>query len=133
MRVNFKQAVHIAGKDYHRGIHEVPEKHLNHPHFAKFAKAGFLTEDKPAKAAPVKSPAERKQELDQLIAEGKKVAFKQGDAPVVEEAAFEPESAADVPSEESGLIPSEDYQLTEESDSVDESKESKKKNKHSKR
>lgn len=46
----FKQALHIAGRDFPRGNHEVPEKCENHAHFLKYVGCGLIEE---AKAPPV--------------------------------------------------------------------------------
>lgn len=58
MRVKFNQAVHLTGpdgkkgKDYSRGIHEVPAEHLQHPFFHKLIKAGMAVD---AEAMPIVS------------------------------------------------------------------------------
>jgi hypothetical protein len=44
VRIKFSQAVHIDGKDYKQGVHELSEKTLAHPHFQKFVQAGWAHE-----------------------------------------------------------------------------------------
>lgn len=42
MQMKFKQTAVIDKKTYTLGVHEVPQKVMDHPHFAKFLKAGSI-------------------------------------------------------------------------------------------
>lgn len=44
MKVKFKQAVHLDGKNYSRGVHDVPEKSFEHAYFHKLLKAGLVSD-----------------------------------------------------------------------------------------
>lgn len=57
MIYNFKQSVHIAGKDFPRGNHEVSEKYENDPHFLKYVGLGWITES--SKSVTIQSDRER--------------------------------------------------------------------------
>lgn len=53
MRVQFKQAVCIDGRDYPRGNHDIPEDKLLSEVFQKFVAAGYISEADPEKPAPL--------------------------------------------------------------------------------
>lgn len=44
MKIHFKQAVHLEGKDYSRGSHPVPDKALKSKHFAKLLRLGWVSD-----------------------------------------------------------------------------------------
>jgi hypothetical protein len=88
-RYQFHQAVHIAGKDFSRGIHEVSEKAEYDPTFLKYVGLGLITEaDAKAKPPTPQSIMERNQALhDRLVkrADERKAAATAGKHPAPEE------------------------------------------------
>lgn len=68
MFVQFKQAASFLGKDYSKGIHEVPEGVLKHAFFLKMAEAGLVFEVNPAKAETPESLHERQKKLSEKLA-----------------------------------------------------------------
>jgi hypothetical protein len=69
MQYFLKQAVHLGGKDYQRGINELPEKAENDPFFLKCINSGLVTEVEPAKVVAMESFQDRQKKLaDKLIA-----------------------------------------------------------------
>ena len=49
MNLQFKHAVHLCGKDYRLGVHNVPEAVLKDDHFKKYMELGWIVEP-PAEA-----------------------------------------------------------------------------------
>lgn len=49
MKVQFKQAVCINGRDYKLGVHEIPKELLATKHFHKLILSGYVTEAEPVK------------------------------------------------------------------------------------
>lgn len=68
MRVKFKQAVHLGGRDYLLGTHEVPDQLLKHPYFQKLMKAGLVEDAEPLKKAHAESPEHRQKKISEKIA-----------------------------------------------------------------
>lgn len=81
MKYRFKQALHLGGKDFHPGVHTVPEKmkhgkvdvhHCEHPHFLKYVAAGFIVESEVTEAVSLTSHKERTEMLlNKLIGQKK--------------------------------------------------------------
>lgn len=67
MKVQFKQAAHIEGRDYQLGIHAVPEKVLANKFFQRLAHAGLIVEVDEAKVAPTETVDERQKRFVQKI------------------------------------------------------------------
>lgn len=67
MKVQFKQAAHIEGRDYLLGIHAVPEKVLANKFFQRLAHAGLIVEVDEAKVAPTESADERQKRFVEKI------------------------------------------------------------------
>lgn len=66
--VKFKQASHIAGKDYAKeSVHEVSEALAGHHYFQKLVNAGLVVETQPAQLITPKSLAERQAELAEKL------------------------------------------------------------------
>lgn len=81
MRVQLKQALHVEGKTYHLGVHDIPEETLKHPHFHKYMAAGLVVE-----ADAPQSIAETAQQRGARLAEKLHVSkVKAEPAPVVDE------------------------------------------------
>ena len=107
MMYQFHASLHIAGKDFPRGVHEVEKKQELHPHFLTYVKAGLISEAKPKPKENQKSAdLKNKQLLDKLVKERDEVvqaeASKkeaQAEAAVVEEAPAEAKAEAVAPSE----------------------------------
>lgn len=78
MRIKFKQAVHIKGKDYSRGVHDVAQDVLASAHFQKLVQANWV-EDVDAKSVEPISLHERQQRLAEKILGSPKKAPSQGD------------------------------------------------------
>ena len=83
MRYQFKQAVHIAnkdgknGKDYARGLHEVPEDHEYSPMFIKFVGLGLIVEPEQSVLIAAETPKQRAEKLhNRIIAEANAKASK---------------------------------------------------------
>lgn len=57
MRVKFNQAVHLAGKDYARGTHDVPDQVAGHKFFLTLAKQGLVEDgdNQPVQHANIQS------------------------------------------------------------------------------
>lgn len=73
MRYQFNSSVSIDKKDFLRGIHEVPEKIENHPHFLKYVGLGIITDPDQSKiTSTVTEEQRRKTLLDRVMAKGKK-------------------------------------------------------------
>lgn len=68
MLYHFNQSLHVAGKDFPRGNHEVPEKCENHPHFLKYVGLGWVTEVAPVEVITAQSQqAKGAALLDRLV------------------------------------------------------------------
>ncbi len=100
MRVRFHQAVHLKGKtpkkgkDYSRGVHEVPEEHLADPHFHRLIKAGLVDDGEAPRGVAPASFQERQQRLADKLARSAKVPSpEQGASPVSSSDAPEAPSA----------------------------------------
>jgi hypothetical protein len=52
MRLQFNRAVHVGGRDFARGVHEVPEAILSDKVFLGWVEKGFIVEAKPEVAPP---------------------------------------------------------------------------------
>lgn len=63
----FKQAVNFCGKDYHRGVHEVPEAVEYDPHFLKFVGAGLIEEAQEDKVISPASIVDRNKRLHEEL------------------------------------------------------------------
>ncbi len=69
MRYQFKQAVHLAKKDYPRGVHEISAQVEQDPHFLKYVKLGWIVEAKPAQHLSFNGDKDRAEKLlNQLVA-----------------------------------------------------------------
>lgn len=82
MRVQFKQAVHLDGKDYPRGIHEVPEKALQSKFFHKLIKAGLVLDAEAAQVVAPVSEHQRQLKLAEKLAKAKPAAPSAPQAPL---------------------------------------------------
>lgn len=72
MHYKFNQSVHIAGKDFPRGTHEVSEKVELDPHFLKYVGCGFISEAEVVPVVSLESPQERNERLlNKLVEKGK--------------------------------------------------------------
>lgn len=85
MFYQFKQAVHFGGKDYLRGVHDVPEAVEYDPNFIKYVGAGLIVDaEAPAKAITLESSHDRSKRLHEHLvkkaADAKRA--KAGKAPV---------------------------------------------------
>lgn len=81
-RVLFKHALLIEGVFYSRGISEVSQKRLEHPHFAHYAKLGLVCDpdDKESENVEViETPAARSKRLHEMESalEAKKLALRE--------------------------------------------------------
>jgi hypothetical protein len=87
MRVKFNQAVHLAGKDYPRGTHDVPDEAINHKFFLKLAEQG-LVEDGESQPVQHQNLVHRQKALHDKIAglqaktAGNKAALRDVNAPL---------------------------------------------------
>lgn len=88
----FKQAVHIDGKDFPRGIHKVSESVEKHPHFLKYVSLGLIVESQPAPMMGQSAQERGEKLMNKLV---KKADAGKSPAPemVKEEAPAEVESA----------------------------------------
>ena len=59
MLMEFKQATHIAGKDYTRGIHDVPESDLKDAHLLNYIKLGLIIDSKELVQAPTEEERQK--------------------------------------------------------------------------
>lgn len=74
MHYKFNNAVHLNGKDYTQGVHEVPEDAENHRDFLHFVDAGYITDvDAVREVVVQETPRERSARLHARIL-AKKVA-----------------------------------------------------------
>ncbi len=103
MLVKFKQAVHLDGKDYPRGTHDVPESAMKDSFFHNLIKAGLVVDGEAVKTVSPLSLAEQQKLLvERLMANQKAVAApKKESLPPTQpsEAGSEPKSS-ESPSEE---------------------------------
>lgn len=101
MRIHFKQAVHLDGKDYALGTHDVPESVLkNNKYFHKLMEAGLVMDAEGKEIISPESLQERNRKLSEKLqaAPVSKVA----PTPVVEQpAADEGEGASPAPASSS--------------------------------
>lgn len=68
MIYHFKQAAHLAGKDYMKGNHDVPEAAEEDPFFLKLVGAGLIVEPEAVREVSPESPHERSKRLyDRLV------------------------------------------------------------------
>lgn len=67
MHILFKQAVHIEGKDYSRGVHLVHETALKSVYFQRLLKAGLVMDAEAAKVVSAMSLADRQEALKEKI------------------------------------------------------------------
>lgn len=74
MRVKFKQAVHIGGKDYPRGVHEVSEAHLKDKYFHKLIQANLVEDAEATKVVSADSLQDRQRKLAERILPAAKAA-----------------------------------------------------------
>jgi len=92
MLVLFKQAVHMGGKDYKKGVHEVHEDALKHAQAHKLILAGLIVEQEASKVISAESLQQRQAKLaEKLMASSaaKLAAQPKASAPVEEEVAVE--------------------------------------------
>ena len=138
MRVHFKQAVHLRGKDskgrdYSPGVHEVPDDHLQSPFFNKLLQAGLVT----STSADVKTiHAETFQERQMRLAEriAKKVPKESAQLPMASQLQVSEEAPLPASSETlSEPLPSVTEAASEEVELPVEEDQSKKKNHKHKR
>lgn len=86
MIYHFKQAAHLAGKDYVKGNHDVPEIAEEDPFFLKLVGAGLIVEPEAVREVSPESPAERSRRLyDRLVSKKNE---KAGEPPKTKEEAF---------------------------------------------
>jgi hypothetical protein len=88
MRLQFKQSVCFHGKDYHKGIHEVPEAVMKEKFFHKMLLAGLIAEPH---VSPEVSAQKMKELADKLLASKAEAYAPPVDQEVLPEAA--PEAA----------------------------------------
>lgn len=103
MKMKFTHALHIDGHTFSisgvtKGVHDVPERVLKHPHFAKYVKIGWIVD--PAQSVEVSAETldQRQARLAQKIADGikKPVASAEPVAPASDEPAVEETAAEEV-------------------------------------
>lgn len=98
MLYQFNKSVHLCGKDYLRGIREVPETVESHAHFLKYVSLGFIVSCDASKVVNTDSPKERSEKLLNTLIDRRKPK-----APKVEVKAEEPvkveESLPEIPKE----------------------------------
>lgn len=63
MKLEFKQAACVAGKDYAKGVHELPEEVLKNPYLAKLIKAGMVVEPSAQRKIDPETLEERQKRL----------------------------------------------------------------------
>jgi hypothetical protein len=73
---HFKQAVHLKGKDYKRGSHDVSTEVEQDPFFLKLVHAGLVDEVDSAKELKQETVQERSQRLYEKLAPKKETAPK---------------------------------------------------------
>ena len=103
MLYKFNQALHVAGKDFPRGVHEVLEKQELHPHFLRYVGLGLIVDaPKQATMPAIKADSSRNEALYNKLV--KKVDAKKASLAKPEAPAISPEA----PSEVEGEKPVED-------------------------
>lgn len=88
MLYKFKQSVHLEGKTYKLGVHEVPEEVEKHPYFLTLVKDGSVLEADPEKLPDSpETTLERSKRLHEKLS---------GKAPKAEEPARDPKHPINV-------------------------------------
>jgi len=106
MRYKFNQALHIGGKDFPRGNHEVPAKSEQDSNFLRYVGLGLIVDADPVRAGGVKSERERNEKLHNRLVEdsdakkAKAHAAKEGKDEVKAEDSKEPDAAPKSPESE---------------------------------
>lgn len=112
MKIQFLQAAHLDGKNYSRGLHEVPEKSLSNRYFHKLVKAGLVYE---ADAVKIVTPVSLEMRQKELLEKINKRNVKQASAKaaVTSDAASVAPPAAMTASPSSEDVSSDDEEKTE--------------------
>lgn len=90
MKMEFKQAVHLDGKDYHKGMHDVPEEVLKGKLAHSMILRGLIVEAKEV-ITPVSIMDQQKKLADRLMASKSPATKKAADPVMAEEPAWEPQ------------------------------------------
>lgn len=69
MKYVIKRACHLAGKDYYRGTHELPEEAENDPQFLKMVGSGLIEEAEEAKVISAATLGEKARKMLDKVTE----------------------------------------------------------------
>lgn len=69
MKYEFKRSVHIAGKDFPKGVSEVSEVQESHAHFLRYVKAGYIVDHKVIEPVKIEHNAVRAKIILDRLAE----------------------------------------------------------------